>query len=56
MKFLRKEPDSGWDLMWLLANENTPPDAVEALRVGGHDVLWIREEVPGFRVLIESLE
>lgn len=33
--------------MRLLANENIPLDAVEALRVGGHDVLWIREEVPG---------
>ncbi|WP_197073975.1 DUF5615 family PIN-like protein [Methanosarcina sp. WWM596] len=47
MKFLRKEPDYGWDLMRLLANENIPLDAVKALRVGGHEVLWIREEVPG---------
>ncbi len=33
--------------MRLLANENIPLDMVQALRVGGHDVLWIREEVPG---------
>jgi predicted nuclease of predicted toxin-antitoxin system len=33
--------------MRLLANENIPLDAVEALRVTGHDVLWIREEAPG---------
>jgi len=56
LKFFRKGPDYGWDLMRLLANENIPLDAVETLRVGGHDVLRIREEVPGFRVLIEPPE
>lgn len=30
--------------MRLLANENFPLDAVEALREAGHDVLWIRED------------
>lgn len=33
--------------MRILANENIPLDAVEALRAVGHDVLWIRAEVPG---------
>ncbi len=33
--------------MRLLANENFPGDAVEALRQRGHDVLWIRTESPG---------
>jgi predicted nuclease of predicted toxin-antitoxin system len=33
--------------MLLLANENFPLDAVEALRTAGHDVLWIRTESPG---------
>ncbi len=28
--------------MRFLANENFPADAVEALRVRGHDVAWIR--------------
>lgn len=32
--------------MRLLANENFPGDAVEALRQRGHDVLWIRTEAP----------
>ena len=31
LKFLRTEPDYGWELMRLLANENIPLDAVEAL-------------------------
>lgn len=43
-ELLRTEPDYGWELMRLPANENIPLDAVEALRVGGHDVLRIREE------------
>ncbi|SRR5581483_82256 len=34
-------------MMRLLANENFPLDAVEALRADGHDVAWIREEAPG---------
>lgn len=33
--------------MRLLANENIPLSAVEALRRCGHDVLWIREKSPG---------
>lgn len=33
--------------MRLLANENFPLDAVEALRADGHDVLWIREGARG---------
>jgi len=33
--------------MRLLANENIPLDAIEALREDGPDVLWIRAEAPG---------
>jgi predicted nuclease of predicted toxin-antitoxin system len=33
--------------MRLLANENFPLDAVEALRENGHDVAWIREDARG---------
>ena len=33
--------------MRLLANENFPLDAVEALRAAGHDVVWIREDSRG---------
>lgn len=33
--------------MRLLANENIPRDAVEALRTNGHDVVWVREMGPG---------
>jgi predicted nuclease of predicted toxin-antitoxin system len=33
--------------MRLLANENFPLDAVEALRLAGHDVAWIREDARG---------
>lgn len=33
--------------MRLLANENFPLDAVEALRADGHDVTWIHEDAPG---------
>jgi predicted nuclease of predicted toxin-antitoxin system len=33
--------------MKLLANENFPLDAVEALRQSGHDIVWIRTESPG---------
>lgn len=35
--------------MRLLANENFPVDAVEALRADGHDIAWIRTEAPGLR-------
>jgi predicted nuclease of predicted toxin-antitoxin system len=31
----------------ILANENFPRGAVEALRLAGHDVVWIRTESPG---------
>ena len=33
--------------MRILANENFPQAAVEALRKDGHDVLWVRTELPG---------
>ena len=33
--------------MQLLANENFPLDAVEALRNEGHEVVWIRTDAPG---------
>jgi hypothetical protein len=33
--------------MLLLANENFPRVAIDALRVDGHDVLWVRTECPG---------
>jgi len=33
--------------MRLCANENLPGDGVAALRAAGHDVLWIRESMPG---------
>lgn len=33
--------------MRLLANENFPGDAVEALRLRGHDVVWVRTDSPG---------
>ncbi len=35
--------------MRLLANENFPADAVDALRARGHDVAWIRTDAPGSR-------
>jgi predicted nuclease of predicted toxin-antitoxin system len=31
----------------LLANENFPREAVEALRRNGHDVMWVRTDRPG---------
>ena len=34
--------------MKLLANENFPGEAVRTLRQAGHDVLWIREDHPGW--------
>lgn len=33
--------------MRLLANENFPGLAITALRLRGHDVIWIREDSPG---------
>ena len=33
--------------MRILANENFPQAAVDALRQEGHDVLWVRTESPG---------
>ena len=33
--------------MNLLANENFPGPAVTALRNAGHDILWVRTEMPG---------
>jgi predicted nuclease of predicted toxin-antitoxin system len=33
--------------MRILANENFPRIAVEALRAAGHDVAWVRSEQPG---------
>lgn len=33
--------------MRLLANENFPGVAIAALRLRGHDVVWIREDSPG---------
>lgn len=33
--------------MRLLAHENFPHDAVDALRKNGHDVAWIREDARG---------
>ena len=35
--------------MRFLANENFPGDAVAALRVLGHDCLWVRTESPGLK-------
>lgn len=31
----------------VLANENFPGDAVAALRLRGHDVAWVRTDMPG---------
>lgn len=33
--------------MRILADENFPGEAVEALRLHGHDVVWIRTSAPG---------
>ena len=33
--------------MRLLADENFPGSAVQALREAGHDIVWIRSEAPG---------
>jgi predicted nuclease of predicted toxin-antitoxin system len=45
--------------MRFLADENFPGDAVTSLRSSGHDVLWIRTDVPGITdqdVLARSLK
>jgi predicted nuclease of predicted toxin-antitoxin system len=34
-------------MMRVLANENFPGEAVEALRSRGHDVAWVRTDSPG---------
>ena len=31
----------------ILANENVPRQAIEALRTMGHDVVWVRTDAPG---------
>ena len=44
--------------MRLCADENLPGDCVAALRAAGHDVLWVRESMPGTpddRVLARAL-
>lgn len=33
--------------MRLIANENVPGAAVDALRLAGHGVLWVRTGMPG---------
>ena len=33
--------------MRILANENFPGPAVEALRRRGHDIVWARTDMPG---------
>ena len=33
--------------MQILANQNFPGEAVEALRAAGHEVLWIQTDAPG---------
>lgn len=35
--------------MRLLANENFPRRAIEALRAAGHDVAWVAEDCPSIR-------
>jgi predicted nuclease of predicted toxin-antitoxin system len=35
--------------MRILADENFPADAVEALRAEGHDVAWVRTVAPGIK-------
>jgi predicted nuclease of predicted toxin-antitoxin system len=44
--------------MRLLADENFPKPIVEALRAGGHDVLWARTDCPGWKdaVLLDDAE
>lgn len=35
--------------MRILADENIPASAVTALRAAGHDVVWVRTDMPGAR-------
>jgi predicted nuclease of predicted toxin-antitoxin system len=35
--------------MRLLANENFPGDAVNALAIAGHDIVWVRKTRPGIK-------
>ncbi|MGA2147419.1 MAG: DUF5615 family PIN-like protein [Bryobacteraceae bacterium] len=44
--------------MRLLADENFPKPIVEALRSGGHDVLWARTDCAGWKdvVLLDLAE
>ena len=44
--------------MRLLADENFPKPIVEALRAGGHDVLWARTDCAGWKdvVLLDLAE
>ena len=45
--------------MRLLANENFPLDAVEALREAGYDVAWVREDsrgMAGDNILLRAQE
>lgn len=42
------KPSTHWpsDVLHLLADENVPKQIVDALRVQGHDVVWMHEEGP----------
>jgi predicted nuclease of predicted toxin-antitoxin system len=40
--------------MRLLADENFPKSTVDALRAGGHDVLWARSDLAGWKDLTLS--
>lgn len=44
--------------MRILANENFPGEAVDALRYRGHDLVWIRTDAPGSkdRAILEWAE
>ncbi|NBC17371.1 MAG: hypothetical protein GVY18_08680 [Bacteroidetes bacterium] len=44
--------------MRLLADQNVPRDTVDALRGGGHDVVWVQETYPGAndRTLLQHAE
>jgi len=44
--------------MKILADDNFPGPLVEALRVQGHDVMWVRKDCPGIndKTLVERAE